>query len=151
MGHPTTFVSRDNEHFEVYDNVSVDRGAHRIKFGVYWFHLKFRPRNPQAARGSFGYTGQWTGSALADFMLGYPMWVNVGIGSGSEDTRTNWLHGYIQDNSPSPNSRDRHRTAVTRADPVDDRSVGGTVRSRDEGISSAQVLLPSFTIPWVTE
>ena len=70
MGDPTTFVSRDNEHFELYNNVLIDRGVHRYKFGGYLFHLRFRPSNPDTARGAFAYTGQWTGNALADFLTG---------------------------------------------------------------------------------
>ena len=165
MGDPTTFVSRDNEHFEVYDNVFVDRGAHRIKFGAYWFHLRFRPRNPQAARGSFGYTGQWTGNALADFMLGYPTSANVGIGSGSEDTRTNWLHTYIQDEwEVLPNLTidiglryevNQHMEETDNRLSTIDLSVPGgrfvIASDRGGGISSqAQALLPSIPIPWVT-
>jgi hypothetical protein len=35
MGDPTSFVFRDNQHFELYDNVTIDRGEHRWKFGGY--------------------------------------------------------------------------------------------------------------------
>jgi len=34
MGDPTSFVSRENEHFELYDNFLIDRGAHRLKMVV---------------------------------------------------------------------------------------------------------------------
>ena len=72
MGDPTTFISRNNEHFEIYNNFLIDRGAHRYKFGGYLFHLRLRPENPDTARGSFTYTGQFTGNSMADFLLGYP-------------------------------------------------------------------------------
>ena len=97
MGDPTTFVSRDNEHFEVYDNFLIDRGDHRLKFGGYLFHLKFRPLNADTARGAFTYTGQWTGNALADLLLGFPTSARSGIGGSDEDARTTWLHLYAQD------------------------------------------------------
>lgn len=97
MGDPTVFTTRKNRHFELYDNVTVDRGAHRLKFGAYYFHLKLRPEQPDNARGAFTYTGQFTGNALADFLLGYPTAATSGIGRGDEDGRTNWLHLYAQD------------------------------------------------------
>lgn len=97
MGDPTSFVYRDNTHVEIYDNVTLDRGAHRFKFGAYFFHLQLRPEQPDNARGAFTYTGQFTGNAFADFLLGHPTSATSGIGRGNEDGRTNWLHVYAQD------------------------------------------------------
>ena len=97
IGDPTTFVSRRNRSVEVYDNLLFDRGAHRFKVGGYLFRLAFNPENPQAARGSFTYSGQWTGNALADFLLGYPSAAQVGIGRADEHGRTTWWHLYGQD------------------------------------------------------
>ena len=57
---PPSFMTRDNQHFELYDNVTIDRGAHRLKFGGYYFHLQLRPEQPDNARGAFTYTGQFT-------------------------------------------------------------------------------------------
>ena len=92
MGDPNSFVFRDNQHVELYDNVTIDRGAHRIKFGAYYFGLRLRPEQPDNARGAFTYTGQFTGNAFADFLLGYPTSATSGLGRGDEDGRTNWLH-----------------------------------------------------------
>ena len=97
MGDPATFVSRRNQHFELYDNVTLDRGRHRVKFGGYFFHLKLRPEQPDNARGAFTYTGQFSGNAFADFLLGYPTSATSGIGRGDEDGRTSWMHLYAQD------------------------------------------------------
>jgi hypothetical protein len=97
MGDPTSFVFRDNQHVELYDNFIVDRGPHRLKFGAYYFHLRLRPEQPDNARGAFTYTGQFSGNAFADFLLGYPTSATSGIGRGDEDGRTNWLHLYAQD------------------------------------------------------
>ena len=165
MGDPTTFVSRDNESFEVFENVFIDRGAHRIKFGAYLFHLKLRPRFPQAARGSFAYTGQFTGNAFGDFLLGYPTSAEVGIGTGSEDARTNWLHLYVQDdwdirpdlvlNIGLRYEINGHMTDVdNRLSTIDLSAPGGrfVVASDDDGriSSAADALLPLIPIPWVT-
>ena len=97
MGDPTSFVFRENQHFELYENLTWDRGAHRLKIGAYYFHLQLRPVQPDNARGSFTYAGQFSGNAFADFLLGYPTSASAGIGRGDENGRTNWLHLYAQD------------------------------------------------------
>ena len=60
-------------------------------------HLQFRPEQPDNARGAFTYTGQFSGNAFADFLLGYPTSAVAGIGRGDQDGRTNWLHLFAQD------------------------------------------------------
>ena len=78
MGDPTSLVFRHNQHVELYDNFTIDRGAHRFKIGAYLFHLQLRPEQPDNARGAFAYTGQFTGNAFADFLLGYPTSGDIG-------------------------------------------------------------------------
>ena len=141
MGDPTVFTTRDNQHFELYDNVTLDRGAHRLKFGAYYFHLQLRPEQPDNARGAFTYTGQFTGNAFADFLLGYPTSATSGIGRGDEDGRTNWLHLYAQDDwqardnltlQPRPALRVQPAHVRREQPAVVDRPVGAgrTVRHR---------------------
>ena len=88
MGDPTVFTTRDNQHVELYDNFTIDRGTHRWKFGGYYYRLRLRPEQPDNARGAFTYTGQFTGNAFADFLLGYPTSASVGIGRASRPART---------------------------------------------------------------
>ena len=97
MGDPTVFTTRNNRQIELFDNVTLDRGAHRYKFGAYYFNLALRPEQADNARGAFTYTGQFTGNAFADFLLGYPTSAVSGIGRGDENGRSNWLHLYAQD------------------------------------------------------
>jgi len=97
IGDPTTFVSRKDRSYEVYDNVLWNRGAHHLKFGAYLFRLEFNPVNPQAARGVFTFNGQFSGNAFADFLLGYPGSAQVGIGRADERGRSTWFHVYGQD------------------------------------------------------
>ena len=165
MGDPTTFVSRHNEHFEVYDNFLIDRGDHRLKFGGYLFHLKFRPVNADTARGAFTYTGQWTGNALADFLLGFPTSARSGRGGGDENARTTWLHLYAQDdwrvrdnltiNYGLRYELNSHMTDVDNRLASIDLSVPGgryVIASDDAGTISpdAEALLPLIPIPWVS-
>ena len=165
MGDPTTFVSRNNEHFEVYDNFLIDRGNHRYKFGGYLFHLRFRPVNADTARGAFTYTGQWSGNAMADFLLGYPTSAAAGIGGGDQDSRTTWLHLYAQDDWRARDNLtinyglryeyNAHMKDVdNRLSSIDLSVPGGrfVVASDDAGNISpaAEAMLPLMPIPWVT-
>lgn len=97
FGDPASTVTRDNRHVELYDNLLIDRGRHRVKLGGYLFHLRFRPEQPDNARGVFTYSGQFTGNAFGDFLIGAPASAASGIGSGTEDGRTTWLHAFVQD------------------------------------------------------
>jgi hypothetical protein len=97
MGDPTVNTTRRTRHFELFENFTWDRGTHRLKFGAYYYHLKLRPVQADNARGAFAYTGQFSGNAFADFLLGYPTTAVSGIGRGDEDGRSNWFHLYAQD------------------------------------------------------
>jgi hypothetical protein len=97
IGDPTAFVSRDDKSYELYDNVMYEHGNHHFKFGGYLFALDFNPVNPTNARGNFTFTGQWTGNAFADFLLGFPSSSQVGIGRADEHGHSTWAHVYGQD------------------------------------------------------
>jgi len=165
VGDPSSFTTRRNTSVELYENLTLDRGAHRVKFGGYLFHLKFRPESPDNARGSFAFSGQFTGNALADFLLGYPTAAQVGIGRADEDARTTWAHFFAQDDWIASSNLtvnagvrvefNRHMEDVrNRLSTVDVNYPGGrfVVASDEEGKISAdaQALLPLMPIPWVT-
>ena len=165
FGDPTSFVYRDNQHFELYNNVMLDRGAHRLKVGAYYFHLQFRPEQPDNARGAFTYTGQFSGNAFADFLLGYPTSAVAGIGRGDQDGRTNWLHLFAQDdwrirrnltvNVGLRYEYNQHmRDENNRLSSVDYVTPGGrfVIASDENGNINpeAQALLPLIPIPYVT-
>ena len=165
MGDPTSFVFRRNRHLELYDNVTFDRGAHRVKVGAYYFHLRLRPEQPDNARGAFAFTGQFTGNAFADFLLGYPASATSGTGRGDEDGRTNWLHLYAQDdwrvrddltvNVGLRYEYNQHMfDARNRLSSVDLSVPGGrfVIASDEDGTidPAARALLPLVPIPYVT-
>jgi len=165
IGDPTSFTTRNNTSLELYDNVTLDLEHHRVKFGGYLFHLAFRPETPDVARGSFAYSGQFTGNALADFLLGYPAAAQVGIGRADEDGRTTWLHLFTQDDwSVTPRLTvnagvrvefNRHMEEVNnRLSTVDLAYPGGrfVIASDEQGniAPSAQELLGSIPIRYVT-
>jgi hypothetical protein len=165
MGDPTAFTTRDNEHVEVFNNFLIDRGAHRVKFGGYYFHLRLRPEQPDNARGAFTYTGQFTGNAFGDFLLGYPASAVSGIGRGAEDGRANWLHWYVQDDWQARSNLtfnmglryefNQHMYDVkNRLSSIDLSVPGGrfVIASDENGTISpdAQALLPLIPIPYAT-
>lgn len=165
MGDPTSFVARDNRHFELYDNITLDRGRHRVKLGAYYFHLQLRPEQSDNARGAFTYTGQFTGNAFADFLLGYPTSATSGIGRGDEDGRTNWLHAYAQDDWQARSNLtvnaglryefNQHMYDIrNRLSSIDLAVPGGRVviASDDRGAidPGAAAMLPLIPIPYVT-
>lgn len=172
IGDPTTFVTRRDTSLEVYDNVFINRGTHKIKTGVYLYHLSFNPVNPDTARGSLSFTGQFTGprpgqtgNAFADFLLGYPGSGQVGIGRSEENGRSNWFHSYIQDDwNPARNLtiniglrfefNQRMTDTQNRLSAIDLSVPGGrfVIASDQSGNISptAAALLPLIPIPYVT-
>ena len=165
IGDPTSFVSRDNRSIELYKNVLVDRGNHRLKMGAYVFHLQFNPVNPNLARGAFTFTGQWTGDAFADFLLGYPSAAQVGMGRADERGRTTWLHVYGQDDwEIRPNLTINYglryeingqmNDVDNRLSAIDLSVPGGRFVVASDGLGNispaASALLPQIPVPYVT-
>jgi len=163
FGDPTVFTTRRNQHLELFDNFTIDRGAHRLKFGAYYFHLRLRPEQPDNARGAFTFTGQFTGNAFADFLLGYPTSAVSGIGRGDEDGRTNWLHLYAQDDWRARDNLtfnlglryefNQHMYDVNNRLSSIDLDAGRFVIASDDDGSihpSAEPLLGQIPIPYVT-
>jgi hypothetical protein len=165
FGDPTSTITRDNQHVELYDSLLVDRGRHRVKFGAYLYHLQLRPEQPDNARGSFTYTGQFSGDAFGDFLLGYPTNAVSGIGRGDEDGRTTWLHLFAQDdwrvrdnltlNLGLRYEYNQHmRDARDRLSSVDYETPGGRYVIAGDSLTGldpdAQALLPLIPIPYVT-
>lgn len=63
--------TRGNSIYQLLDTVSWQRGTHFFKFGMELNRRNVLFSQSRAPRGSFTFDGTYTGSALADFMLGY--------------------------------------------------------------------------------
>ena len=163
MGDPTVNTTRNTQHFELFDNFTWDRGAHRLKFGAYYYNLRLRPVQADNARGAFTYTGQFSGNAFADFLLGYPTTAVSGIGRGDEDGRTSWLHVYAQDDWQARNNLtfnlglryeyNQHMyDADNRLSSIDLDAARFVIASDENNTihSSADSLLPLIPLPYVT-
>jgi len=87
MGETTQYVTRKDNDFEIYDNVIWHSGTHTVKFGGYFFHLNFDPVNAQNARGTFQFTGKYTGTAAGNALGDFPAWKPDARHSGSAGAR----------------------------------------------------------------
>lgn len=74
-GYPTLGVSNipntdGSQTRQVSGSVTVQKGAHSLKFGAqaYWLQINFR--SSQRSSGIFNFNGQYSGNAFADFLLG---------------------------------------------------------------------------------
>jgi len=57
--------------YEFRDELTWVKGKHTVKSGFSWLRWQFQNfQNPPPGHGSFSFTGQYTGNAFADFLLG---------------------------------------------------------------------------------
>ena len=89
-------VQRDNL-WNASDSVSWVRGAHTVKTGFDWIHFQLNYLQSKLARGSYLYTGAYTGESLADFLLGYPQNTSRNVGDTQAYMRQNSFGGFVQD------------------------------------------------------
>lgn len=67
------FASRTNNVFTVMDDFSWVRGAHSMKFGGELRRDQIKVSFINRPNGDFTFSGQYSGNAAADFLLGYPV------------------------------------------------------------------------------
>ena len=60
----------DQDSYQLAEDLDMIRGRHHISVGVDWINMGFNWRNNVNSNGTFSFSGQFTGDALADFMLG---------------------------------------------------------------------------------
>lgn len=92
------YITQNN--FEFTDNLMIQRGKHAIKLGINSVRRQGQQLVPLNKKGSFSFTGQFSGDALGDFLLGYPF--STGLGASPYDVtaanyRTRETFGYAQD------------------------------------------------------
>ena len=105
FGSPTFYVSNEYENvFQVLDNVSKIVGNHALKFGVNFQHIRFSTEQPTQPRGSYNFSGQYTGlpgvsftgSGVADFLADFMNSAAISNLFNTDDVR--WDNGvYAQD------------------------------------------------------
>ena len=88
---------RSNQIFQFVDSLSWQRGKHFLKFGADIARRQVTFEQARAPRGSFTFDGTYTGSALADFMLGYVRNASVNPAHTSTDLWNWWQSYYVND------------------------------------------------------
>jgi len=83
--------------WEVSDTLAWQIGKHSLKMGGEWDrrnYYKDQARNP---RGSFRFDGTYTGSGLADFLLGYVQKADINATPTRTDMISNWQAYFVND------------------------------------------------------
>lgn len=97
-----------NTVFEFVDNFSWTKGRHTMKFGGDYRRVRFNNSVPGRPRGRFDFDGRFTqnplaanrnstGSAVADFLLGYQIQSETLVGAPVSNFRNFYLGAFIQD------------------------------------------------------
>jgi hypothetical protein len=87
----------DENSGQIADDVDIMHGRHHISFGVDVIRQQENAESHNLANGVVTFNGQFTGDALADFMLGLPSDFEQG-GAVPEDFRESYVGTYLEDN-----------------------------------------------------
>jgi hypothetical protein len=90
------FAERANDVFAISNEVSWVVGRHAWKFGVEVRRDRIQLAFINRPNGDFSFTGQYTGSAAADFLLGFPAQYRQASGDPNLDGSTWAYSGYVQ-------------------------------------------------------
>ncbi|MGE0884920.1 MAG: carboxypeptidase regulatory-like domain-containing protein [Blastocatellales bacterium] len=88
---------RSNQIFQFNDNLSWQQGRHFIKLGVAIEKRNITFDQARDPRGSMSFDGTYTGSALADFILGYVKSSRLNPVDTHTDLWNWWRSGFIND------------------------------------------------------
>jgi len=88
---------RSNSNAPIVDTLSWQRGQHFLKIGAELDHRGVTFQQARAPRGAFGFDGTYTGSALADFMLGYVRSASINPTHTNTDLKDFWHAYYVND------------------------------------------------------
>ncbi|MBL8209113.1 MAG: TonB-dependent receptor [Bryobacterales bacterium] len=88
---------RANAVYNFNDIVSMQRGKHFLKIGADFVQRGFTFEQARAARGTFRFDGTYTGSSLADFMLGYVKYAEINPDHTNTDLKALWQSYFVQD------------------------------------------------------
>jgi hypothetical protein len=91
------FASRRNEVLTIADDVTTVAGRHTITGGVEVRRDRVQLAFINRPNGNFTFNGQYTGSALADFLLGMPQQYRQASGDPEMDGHTWTTSLYVQD------------------------------------------------------
>jgi hypothetical protein len=88
---------RDYSLWEVADNLSWQLGRHALKIGTEIDRRNYYFEQARTPRGDFRFDGTYTGSALADFLLGYVKQASINPTPTVTDMFSTWQAYYVND------------------------------------------------------
>lgn len=88
---------RANAVYNFNNIVSIQQGKHFIKVGADLVQRGFTFEQARNARGTFRFDGTYTGSSLADFMLGYVKYAEINPDHTNTDLKALWQSYFVQD------------------------------------------------------
>jgi hypothetical protein len=88
---------QSNQTVTIGDNVIYNHGKHNFRMGGQYRRLEINPRSDANARGSFTFTGLYSGYDFSDFLLGLSQQASAQYGATSYHFRGNVWNGYVQD------------------------------------------------------
>lgn len=88
---------RANAVYNFNDIVSIQKGKHFIKIGADFVQRGFTFEQARNPRGTFNFDGAYTGSSLADFMLGYVKLAEINPDHTNTDLKALWQSYFVQD------------------------------------------------------
>jgi TonB dependent receptor len=102
IGSISQAIGATDENFQFTDNLSIIKGRHNIRTGVQIMRLAYFQITNFAGNPTFTFDGRYTGVqtngyGIGDFLLGYPSRAQGSVGDGSQDMRTTFWGGYLQD------------------------------------------------------
>jgi hypothetical protein len=86
-----------NTSFNLSDGFSWTRGKHQMKFGGDYRRMRYNEIGAVVPRGRFTFNGQYSGTPMADFLLGYMSNSESQIGAPIANFRQNYFAVYAQD------------------------------------------------------
>jgi hypothetical protein len=98
-GSPSESIGALDQDFQWVDNLSIVSGQHNIKLGVNYIHEKFYQITDFGGVPSFNFSGRYTQIpfGIGDFLLGDPESATSSVGDSSQDLRSNFYAGFLQD------------------------------------------------------
>ena len=93
-------IGADDTNFQFTDNLSWVKGKHNLQVGVQMMREMYYQITDFNGNPTFNFDGRYTGMqgiGLADMLMGTPYSASGAIGDSSQDERSNYWGGYIQD------------------------------------------------------
>ena len=90
-------VVRGTHTLHLSDTVSVERGRHFVKAGGEVRHYRSDGYNHVFPRGQLNFFGAFTGSGIADVLLGYPTVTLLAANDNPQELRTTAVNVFVQD------------------------------------------------------